>query len=179
MATPFFEETQRLRDNRWIFVLIFAVALGAIIPLLYGIYWQIGQGIPWGNEPMRDRELIIMTIVVSVSVGLMTLLMTNLRLETRIDESGIHYRMFPVKSKWRLVTPGEIEAYAFADRYKPFESGGIGHHRNLLKNMRSFRISGGKHIIITYKNKHRLLLGTQDSAGMEWAMRRLMNKTKV
>lgn len=179
MATPYFEETQRLRDNRWIFVLIFAVALGAIIPLLYGLYWQIGQGIPWGNEPLKDRELITMAIVVIVSIGLMTFLMASLRLETRIDDIGIHYRMFPVKSKWRIVTPAEIETYAFADRYKPFESGGIGHHRNLLKNMRSFRIAGGKHIIITYKNGHRLLLGTQNLAGAEWAMRRLMNKTKV
>lgn len=179
MATPYFEEIQRLRDNRWIFVLILAVGLGAMLPLLYGIYWQIGQGIPWGNEPMKNSELIGLTIVVFSSMALLTFMMANLKMETRIDETGIHYRMFPVKSRWRVVPPGEIEEYTFADRYKPFESGGIGHHRNVLKNTGSFRISGGKHITLKYKNGHRLLLGTQDRAGMEWAMRKLMNKTKV
>jgi hypothetical protein len=178
MATPYFEEVQRLRDNRWIFVLIVAVALGALVPLLYGIYWQVGQGVPWGNEPMGDRELIVLTIAVFSSVGLMTFMLTNLRLETKIDGVGIHYRMFPIKSRWRVVKFNEIESYSFANRYKPFESGGIGHHRNLLKNMRSFRISGGNHIILKYKSGHRLLLGTQDPAGMEWALRKLMNKTK-
>lgn len=174
MTTPYFEEIQRLRDNRWIFVLIFAVALGALIPLLYGIYWQIGQGIPWGDTPMKDSELITLIIVLLSSVGLLTFMLVNLKLETRIDATGIHYRMFPVKSRWRMVAISEIESYNFADRYKPFESGGIGHHRNVLKNTRSFRISGGKHIILKYKNGHRLLIGTQDPAGMEWALRKLM-----
>jgi hypothetical protein len=179
MATPYFEEVQRLRDNRWIFVLIFAVALGSLIPLLYGMYWQIGQGIPWGNEPMKDQELIIFTIFIFVTVALLTFMIANLRLETRIDAEGIHYRMVPIKSRWRIVTPQEIEEYTFADKYKAFESGRVGHHRNIFKNMRSFRISGGKHITLKHKNGFRLLLGTQDQAGMEWAMRKLMHKTNA
>jgi hypothetical protein len=176
MATPHFEEVQRLRDNRWIFVLIFAIALGALLPLLYGIYWQIGQGIPWGNEPMSDSGLIAITFVVLSSMGLMAFILTNLRLEVRIDDGGIHYRMFPVKSRWRLVTPAQIAEYSFANRFKPFESGGIGHHRNLLKNTRSFRILGGKHLTVKFNDGHRLMLGTQDLTGMEWAMRKLMKK---
>ncbi|HEY0655783.1 MAG TPA: hypothetical protein VGD65_21760 [Chryseosolibacter sp.] len=179
MNAPFFEETQRLRDNPWVLVLIFAVALGPMIPLLYGLYWQIGHGVPWGNEPMEDAELIMLTVFILLTTCTVGFVMASLRLETRIDEAGIHYRMFPVKSKWRVVNPDELEEYSFATRYKPFESGGIGHHRNVLKNMRSFRISGGKHIILKYKNGHRLLLGTQDPGGMEWAIRRLMNKTRV
>lgn len=176
MATPYFEEVQRLRDNRWILVLIFVVALGSLLPLIYGIYWQIGQGVQWGDEPMSNSGLIGITLMVLVSMALMVFIMTNLRLEVKIDEAGIHYRMYPVKSRWRLVTPSEIEGYSFANRFKPFESGGIGHHRNLLKNTRSFRIIGGKHITVKFKDGHRLMLGTQDLTGMEWAMKKLMKK---
>lgn len=176
MATPYFEEVQRLRDNRWIFVLILATALGALLPLLYGIYWQIGQGIPWGNEPMSNSGLIGITLVVLFSISMMAFILTNLRLEVRIDESGIHYRMYPLKSRWRLVTPSQIVEYSFADRFKPFESGGVGYHRNLLKNTRSFRVMGGKHIIVKFSDGHRLMLGTQDPTGMEWGMKKLMKK---
>jgi hypothetical protein len=177
MATPYFHETQRLRDNPWILVLISGSALAALIPLLYGIYWQIGQGIQWGNTPMGNRELIGMTVVVSVSMSLMVFLVVNLRLEVKIDVDGIHYRMFPSKWRWRLVRPSEIEEYKFADRFKLFETGGIGHHRSIFKNMRSFRISGRKHMTLKFKDGHRLLLGTQDLSGLEWGMKKLMNKT--
>jgi hypothetical protein len=176
MATPYFEEVQRLRDNPWIILLVFVVAIGSLLPLLYGIYWQIGQGIPWGNEPMTNSSLIAITLMVLGSMAVMAFIMLNLRLEIKIDEQGVHYRMFPVKSKWRLVRPSEIVDYTLAERFKIFESGGIGHHRNILKNSRSFRISGGKHIAIKFNDGHRLLLGTQNLTGMEWAMRKLMKK---
>lgn len=174
MATPYFQEVQRLRDNRWILLLIFGIALGAMLPLIYGLYWQVVKGVQWGNEPMKDSELIVMTIFVFTALIIMVFVMMSLRLEVFIDDEGVHYRMVPVKGKWRIVTPSQISSYTFADRYKLFESGGIGHHRNILKNTRSFRIFGGKHMTLTLNDGHRLLLGTQDRGGMEWAMRKLM-----
>ena len=174
MATAYFEEVQRLRDNRWIFVLIVAVSLGALLPLVNGIYIQIGQGIPWGNKPMSNGGLIGITLMVLFSMGLMAFMLINLRLEVRIDDAGIHYRMFPVRSRWRLVAVSQIAEYSFANRFKIFEGGSFGHQRSLLRNYRSFKISGGKHITITFADGHRLMLGTL--TGMEWAMRKLMKQ---
>jgi hypothetical protein len=176
MATPYFEEVQRLRDNRWIIALLIVIGVMSVFPFVFGLYWQVGQGVPFGNKPMTNTELVIMLFVMVFAVGMMAFVMMTLRLEVRIDEDGIHYRMFPVKWEWRVVKPVEIAEYTFADRYKLFETGGIGHHRNVLKKMRSFRISGGKHITIRFNDGHRLLLGTQDLTGMEWAMRKLMKK---
>lgn len=176
MATPFFEEVQRMRDNRWLITLIFAIAILSILPLVYALYWQIGQGVPFGNKPMKDVQLILVTGFVVVGVAAMMFILFSLKLEVRIDEEGIHYRMFPIKWEWRIVVPHEIVEYHFADRYKLLESGGIGHHRNVFKNTRSFRIWGGKHVAIKFTDGHRLLLGTQDPGGMEWAMRKLMKK---
>ena len=176
MATPYFEEVQRLRDNRWIIVLVIVVALGALLPLMIGIYTQIGQGIPWGDEPLSNNGLLGITLMVLFSMALMAFILLNLRLEVKIDEAGIHYRMYPVKSRWRLVNVSEISEYSFSDRFNFFEMAGIGHQRNLFRNYRSFRIAGGKHITVKFADGHRLMLGTQDITGMEWAMRKLMKK---
>ncbi|HEY0741736.1 MAG TPA: hypothetical protein VGD40_09745 [Chryseosolibacter sp.] len=176
MATPYFEEVQRMRDNRWLITFIFAVAILSTLPLVYALYWQIGQDVPFGEEPMKNGQLIVMTLFVFTAVAGMMFILFALKLEVRIDEQGIHYRMFPVKWEWRVVGPTEIVHYEFADRYRLFESGGIGHHRNIFKNTRSFRIWGGKHMTIKFRDGHRLLLGTRDPIGMEWAMRKLMKK---
>src|SRR5690349_7230471 len=141
MATPYFEEVQWLRNNQWIIVLLIVVGLMSIFPFVFGLYWQMGQGEPFGDTPMTNNELILMLLIMIFAVGMMTFVMLTLRLEVKIDESGIHYRMFPVKWEWRVVTPAQIEEYTFADRFKLFESGAFGHHRNVFKNIRSFRIS--------------------------------------
>lgn len=179
MARPYFEEVQRLRNNPWIIVLIIAVAIGSLVPLIYGIYWQIGQGIPWGNEPMTDNELIGLTIFILITVIILGFMLGNLTLETRIDSDGIHYRMFPLKQRWRLVSVAEIEGYSLERHYKLFESGGIGFHRNLIKRTTSIRISGGKHLSIRLHTGQRVLLGTQSLEGVEQAMRKLMTKTEA
>lgn len=176
MATPYFEEVQRMRDNRWLITLIFAIAMFASLPMFFALYWQIGEGVPFGSEPMKDSHLIVMTIFILFAVTGMMFILFSLKLEVFIDDQGVHYRMFPIKWEWKMVGPAEIVEYHFAERYKLFESGGIGHHRNILKNTRSFRIWGGKHITITFKDGHRLLIGTQDISGMDWAMRKLMKK---
>lgn len=176
MATPYFEEVQRMRDNRWLITFIFAIAIVSTLPLVYALYWQIGKDVPFGKEPMKDSELIVITLLVFIGVAGMMIILFSLKLEVRIDEQGVHYRMLPIKWDWRVVAPNEIVEYHFTDRYKMFESGGLGHHRNIFKNTRSFRIWGGKHVTIKFRDGHRLLLGTQDPGGMEWAMRKLMKK---
>jgi hypothetical protein len=179
MATPYFEEVQRLRDNGWIFVVIVVIALGSLGPLVYGLYWQVGQGVPWGNEPMTDVSLVMLTIFILVTVTLLGVMLGNLKLETRIDSEGIHYRMFPIKRKWRLIVPPLISEYSLEKKYRFFENAGIGFHRSLLRRTTSFRIWSRTHLSIKLHDGHRILLGTQNPEGMEWAMRKLMNKNIV
>jgi hypothetical protein len=179
MATPYFEEVQRLRDNAWIFVLIAVVALASLAPLVYGLYWQVGRGIPWGDKPMTDEALIILTIFILITVIVMVFMLANLKLETRIDSEGVHYRMFPIKRRWKTIKPSDIVDYSLDRRYKLFEKGGVGFHRNILKKTTSLKIWGGKHITIQFHDGHKIMLGTQNLDGIEWAMRKLKNKTTV
>lgn len=174
--STYFEEVQRLRDRPWILVPILAVALSATLPLYYGLYWQVGHGQPWGDKPMSDAGIVFMTVFVSASVILLGFVLLTLRLEVKIDAAGIHYRMYPVKQRWRTVSLDQIEKYELKRRYNLFESAGIGHHRNVIQRSRSFKMWGGKHLRLTLTNGETLMLGTTDLTGLDWAMRKLTNK---
>jgi hypothetical protein len=176
MRNAWFEEVQRFRDNRWIWAFLVFMTLTIFAPIGIGMHHQFVLGEPWGNEPMSDNGFITLLIFVFFAWGSALFILITMKLETRIDESGIHYRFFPLKPSWRVITPGEISAFTFEKKYKLFDSGRIGHHYNFFKNQRSFKIFGGKHIAITKAEGSRLLLGTQNLEAMEWAMKKLMQK---
>lgn len=174
MSRVYFEEVQRFRDNAWVWMLVIGTSLAALIPLIYGIYWQIVKGEPWGNEPLSDRGLIFLFLFVLACLALMIFILLSLKLELRIDEQGIHYRFVPVKNKWQLITKEEIAEYHLEKRFRLLDTAGFGHHRNRLSRTRSFRIRGGNHLSLKFRNGQKLLLGTQNLSEIEWAMKRLM-----
>lgn len=174
MTKAWFEEIQQLRNNHWIWALLVVMTLAVFLPLGFGVHQQFVIGEPWGNEPMNDNGFIALLFFVTLSWGVASFMLISMKLETRIDERGIHYRFFPLKWRWRHIMPAEIGNFSFEKKYKFFDSGKIGHHYNVFKNQRSFRIAGGEHIAITLTNGSRLLLGTQNVEAMEWAMKKLM-----
>ncbi len=179
MSRPYFEEVQRFRDNQWIWILLIVASLSALLPLLYGMYWQIDQGEPWGNEPMSDQGLILLFLFILVSLGVASFMIVNVKLELTIDERGVHYRFPPIKSKWQTITKGQISDFSLEKRFRIFESGGLGYHRNRLNKTRSMRISGGKHLALKLINGEKFLFGTQNLEGLESAMKKLMNNNEM
>lgn len=178
MSKAWFDEIQRLRDNRWLWAFLVFMTLTIFLPLGFGMHQQFVLGQPWGNEPVNDKGFIILMVFVAVSWGVAMFMLISMTLETRIDENGIHYRFVPLKPKWRTIRIEEIRTFTFEERFKFFDSGKIGHHYNVFKKQRSFKIWGGKHIAITLSEGSRLLLGTQNLEAMEWAMKKLMSKMK-
>lgn len=178
MKTPWFEETQKFRDNHWSWAIIILFATASIVPLAYGMYQQFVLGVPWGNKPMGNRELIFVTVPVVLASGIGIFILVSLTLQTRIDESGFYYRFFPIKPSWTHVALDEIETYSLEKRFKLMDAGGIGRHRNLLKKQVSYKIWGGKHIAIRMRSGKRLLIGTRNLDGLEWAMKKLMGKSR-
>jgi hypothetical protein len=178
MSRSYFEEVQRFRDNRWVWVMVIAIALAALLPLAYGLYWQLGKGQPWGEQAMANGELIALFFFVLLMAALVTFMLLSIKLELRIDEDGVHYKFFPVKNKWQLITTDQIAEYSFEKRYRFFAMAGIGHHRNLLTKTRSFRVRGSDHLFLKLRNGEKLLLGTHDLGNVEWAMKKLMTKNQ-
>jgi hypothetical protein len=102
----------------------------------------------------------------------------SLKLETKIDNEGIHYKFFPIRRRWQLITKEQVAEFTVNKKFRLL-AGRIGYHQNRFQNMRSCKISGGKHLSLKLKSGEKLLLGTQNLEGMEWAMKKLMFQTEI
>jgi hypothetical protein len=175
MPGPHFEETQLFRNNRWVWFLFVPFSLLLFLPLLYGLYWQLMRGQPWGNEPMSDEGLLILFLAAMASWACVMWILLSVSLETRVDEEGIHFKFFPHRPQWTLIRKQDIASYEIRRKRNFFEGGIIGYHRNILTKTRSMTIRGRVHLQLLLVNGQKFNIGTQDPDGMERAMRRLMS----
>ena len=175
----YFQEIQSFGNSpvKWIFPLIFLVSVG---PLAYGVYQQLVLGKPWGDEPSTDTGLVSVFVFVLLLMGGLWIAFSKSRLETRIDNEGIHYR-FPVfVPRWRTVKKEQIVRYEVR-RYSPLkEYGGWGyrHSPSLLRGKRSvaYNVSGKIGLQLWLAGGKKMLLGTQRPAAIGRAMKILMNE---
>ena len=184
-----FSEQQRL--NRWLVLPIF---IPIILLFIIGCIIQLGLGKPWGNNPLPDVGLIIITFV-------MLLLSANIlwiHLRTFIDRDGIHIRMwmcpFYVKTKSFLwVDIAEV----YIRKYRPVaEYGGWGIQngkdgRNPLENLRfsvgkikipqketnnmAYNMSGNIGLQLVMKDGKKILIGTHKSDELSEVLQKLWN----
>jgi hypothetical protein len=174
MSRYYFEEVQRFRDQSWLLVLVLTISLGAIIPLIYGMYWQILQDVPWGDQPMSDTGMVVLFLFVILCMGVMAFMLLSMKLEVRLDEQGIHYRFIPLKNEWQLIRKDQISEYRFEKGMRLFTTGGVGYHRNVFTKTRSYRIFGSSCLSLKLNSGDKLLLGTRKPGEMEWALKKLI-----
>jgi hypothetical protein len=185
MAKTYFEEIQWFRNNRWFVIMILVVSLASTLPIADGLYWQIFRNKPWGNKPMSDEGLIFLFIfIVSVSVFIAWMFL-NMRLEVKIDSEGIHYRFFPHKRNWELITKNEIASYEMMRNFGSFTKRKVsrharrfGYHRNPFNKTRSMRICGRKHLFLQLNNGEKIVIGTQNFEGMSDALQKFFGEQK-
>ena len=148
-----FKETQWF--NQW---WLQCLNIGLLIFLGLCIYnWLIAKvpsvNVLVGNS--LEQALFISTITLSL------VYMYILRLNTFIDEIGIHYQFFPFHFSRKTIRWNEIKE-CYVRKYSPLkEYGGWGYRIAMGKNGKAFNVKGNKGIQIAFKNDKRLLLGTQ------------------
>ncbi|UYZ59107.1 hypothetical protein [Hymenobacter latericus] len=99
---------------------------------------------------------------------LVAFLLLTLRLETRLDAAGVHYRMAPLHRTWRHRAWSQISR-AYVRSYSPLgEYGGWG-LRGLGSN-RALNIAGFDGLQLELHDGSRLLLGTQRPAKLQQAL---------
>ena len=168
-----FYEYQQLK--RWFILLVF-VPLNAVF--ITGCIIQIGLGKPWGNNPMPNEGLIILSVL--MILFMVNMLYTNLK--TAIDKDGIHIRiwLFPFYSKSKSFLWEEISDIAIK-KYNPILTyGGWGIRTNFSNlnfslgkikyppkrginlgiNSIAYTMSGNTGIQFVFQNKQRVLIGT-------------------
>lgn len=146
-----FLERQRFRQW-WLWL----VLLGVNVLFIYGGFQQVVLGQQFGDKPMSDSGLLI-------SVGLIvlvTLLIVNSRLETRIKEDGVYIRFFPFHLKFKFYSWDSIRK-SYLRKYSPLgEYGGWGVRLGLFGKGTAYNVSGNWGLQLEFTSKKKLLIGT-------------------
>jgi|LakMenE01Jun11ns_1017448.scaffolds.fasta_scaffold9900096_3 hypothetical protein len=135
-----FEEKQYFYKNKFSWIL----------PIVYIFVVVINFIVPPGN--------MIITIFTVGFISLIMITIYIMNLYTRIDEEGIHYKLFPFILKEKTITWKEMKNI-YVREYSPIgEYGGWG-LRGLGSN-RALNIYGNIGIQIEFLNGDKLLIGT-------------------
>lgn len=141
-----YQEEQHF-DQVWIWALLGIELVVLLLPLIL-------TGQPWW------------TLIVSVGAMVLTMaLLASFKLLTRLDGSGVHFRMKPWHRKEQTI-PWEDIDQIFVRKYSPIlEYGGWG--IRFGRNGKAYNLRGNYGIQIVKKDGKRLLIGTQqpESAG--------------
>ena len=128
----------------------FILGIVAVIPF-FGIFQQIFRGIPFGNNPLSDAGLIVLTLVCILPL----LLFSVTRLRTTIDDESITVNYFPFLRKqfnWSDISEAEVIDYGFV--------GGWG-IRMFTKHGTVYNVAGSKGLKIQLNNGKKYVIGTQ------------------
>lgn len=161
--------TERQKFTQW---WLWAILLGINGLFLYGIFVQLVKGQSFGDNPMSDTGLILVTLFV---LGL-SLLFFSFRLDTEIRRDGIYVRFFPIhlafkKYAWATIKDAHVRKYAAITEY-----GGWGLRWGLFGKGDALNISGNQGLQLTFHSNKKLLIGTQKPQEINAALARLKNE---
>ncbi len=144
--------TEEQRFNQWWFVGLMILVLGISVMTLF-------IALPETNSEEPVFWVLIGTTALVFTIALAILFL--LRLETRIDEQGVHYAFKPFHRSLRLISWHDMSE-CFVRKYSPIgEYGGWGYRVSFGKKGKALNVKGNIGIQIVNNNGKRLLLGTQ------------------
>jgi len=172
MKKILFSEEQKFTQS-WITILIYVTAAVMLGLFTYGLAKQIIQGEPWGDNPMSDTGLILMTIFVyAIFIGLILFLHAAV-LKTTITTEEVLYKFPPFFLKEKNIPVTDIQ-HAEVRQYNPImEYGGWGVRIGIRKG-KAYNVKGNIGIQLYLKSGKKILIGTQKKDKAEWAIRKLM-----
>lgn len=145
-----FIEEQRF-NQWWLYTILIIAVMGCFIPFILEKDKLLA-----GNK----EAIIGLTVAVTVT-GFAILFILTIKLNTKIDALGIHYRFYPIQFNTKSIK-WEDMAYCEVKKYSPIKDyGGHGYKMGLKGKGKALNIRGNMGIQIVLKNKKRILLGTQ------------------
>ncbi len=161
-----FSELQRF-TQRWLWVLLIAGGVVAVSVFGHGLVQQLILERPWGDRPISDSALIMVSVVVTLFVFGMIYIFWQLRLHTVVDDEGIFVRFVPFPGSRILFS--EIQSCE-ARTYRPlYEYGGWGIKWG--RSGKAFNISGDRGVQLVMKDGKRILIGSQRADELAAAIR--------
>ena len=163
-----FSEKQRF--TQW---WLWAILILTNAMFLLGIFQQIILGTPFGNNPMSDIGLLVVS-------GLFLLLGISflvLRLETTVHNEGISIRFTPFQMRptlylWDDITEAKIVTYSPLNDF-----GGWGLRFSFSGKGKAFIMSGDKGLQLVFNNGNKLVIGTNKAEEISQVIEKFnMNK---
>src|SRR5690554_3862027 len=157
-----FQEKQRF-TQWWLWLLLFSIN----VPLWIGIYKQLIQGVPYGDRPMFDLGLMVLTVFM---LSFMVFAYTS-NLKTKVTVSGIYFKLFPFHLNerfydWRDVQKAEVVKYSPIGEYGGWGVRGFGGDK-------AFNVKGNQGLRILFKDGTKRLIGTQKPEELQKVIKEL------
>lgn len=146
-----FIEDQRF-DQWWVRIMVAIVSVIIIGTLIFTFPDMYAQ----------SPSTFWATVVIStISLLILFSLLFLLKLETKIDELGIHYAFWPIHLHAKTVK-WSVMGNCYVRKYSPIgEFGGWGYRINPFRKAKALNVKGNMGIQIVFKDGKQLLLGTQ------------------
>ncbi len=158
-----FNETQRF--TQWFIWLLIA----AILLLLgYCCYQWYVLGVSVDSVSPNDigEQLLVIVCLLAVPV-----LFFFLRLNTQIDEKGIHYQFVPFHFSRKTISWSDIKE-CHVRQYSPITAYGGWGYRLSTRNGKAYSVSGKKGIQMELITGDKILIGTQKEVGAQQVINR-------
>ncbi len=173
MERVFYTEVQKFMSPALMAVMgiIYFIPIGI---LLYGLYVQLVVGKVWGDKPMSNEGLIIMTGFIMLVIIISAYLLFGSKLATTISTGRLSITFKPFIRKPIVFTEDDIERYEIR-KYRPIkEYGGWGVKVGVRKFGRAYNVKGKIGLQLYLKNGKTVLLGTQREDAIAYAMKKMM-----
>ena len=168
-----FEERQTF-TQLWLWLIVGATTIGINGLFVQAVIQQLILGTPWGDKPLNDETLLILSVVVlTVSTGLSLLFFVTV-MEVRIDKRAIEYRYAPLIRSWRRIERESIRD--FKKRRNYFEGHGV---KRKLDGTRMLSVKGVDGIELTLDGGSRIFFGTQQPGEFISAVEKMVQSNQI
>ena len=159
-----FAEAQHFRQV-WFWLILGGSAVLTAGIFGYGLYVQLVQGRPWGDNPMSDTALIVTSSLMFLLEGGLIALFAAAHLRTEVRDDGLYLRFVPFHLSFHRLPLADV-AQVEAVTYRPimdYGGWGIKHSFGSPGGTKGkvYNISGNRGVKLTYYAGNHLLIGSQ------------------
>lgn len=154
MSTIDFKEQQGFK-KWWAWLAV--IAMNGLF--IYAIVQQVILGKPFGSKPAPDFVLV----VVEIFFLLLLLFVLQIKLKTRITDTGIYYRFFPFQFKETLIEWHELKDAYIRSYDSLYEYGGWGIRTGSARTGKAINTSASSNqgLQLQFNDGKLLLIGTR------------------
>ena len=176
MEKILFREEQRCGRAR----MLKAVGITVVSGMLLLGYWFIRLGYNgkiFSRAFFIDSGFLVAIVLFLIVLTLVVVLNSISLLRTRIKKDFIYVSYYPFKRKWEKIEVSEILFYKIRkySPYREYSGYGVKDHR---KRGQAYIISGNTGLQLYLKDGRKVLIGTQKTQAVAYAMRKLMGEEK-